>query len=53
LPVDTHQIIALVAPRGLFIMDNPRIANLEKANIVLHNVGFLVFVWAKVANRKR
>jgi hypothetical protein len=28
LPVDTHQIIALVAPRGLFIMDNPHIANL-------------------------
>jgi hypothetical protein len=28
LPVDTHQIVALVAPRGLFIMDNPHIANL-------------------------
>jgi hypothetical protein len=28
LPVDTHEMIALVAPRGLFIMDNPHIANL-------------------------
>lgn len=28
LPVDTHQIIGLVAPRGLYIMDNPHIANL-------------------------
>lgn len=28
LPVDTHQIISMIAPRGLFIMDNPHIANL-------------------------
>ena len=28
LPVDTHEIIGLVAPRGLYIMDNPHIANL-------------------------
>ncbi|MBM2617049.1 cellulose binding domain-containing protein [Actinoplanes sp. LDG1-06] len=28
LPVDTHEIAAMVAPRGLFIMDNPHIANL-------------------------
>ncbi|MBP2335655.1 GH35 family endo-1,4-beta-xylanase [Saccharothrix coeruleofusca] len=26
--VDTHQMVAMVAPRGLFIMDNPHIANL-------------------------
>lgn len=28
LPVDTHQMVAMVAPRGLFIMDNPHIVNL-------------------------
>jgi len=28
LPIDTHEVVALVAPRGLFIMDNPHIANL-------------------------
>ncbi|WP_405094217.1 cellulose-binding domain-containing protein [Micromonospora sp. NBC_01392] len=28
LPLDTHEIVAMVAPRGLFIMDNPHIANL-------------------------
>ncbi|MET0422394.1 MAG: cellulose-binding protein [Actinoplanes sp.] len=28
LPVDTHEMVAMVAPRGLFIMDNPHIANL-------------------------
>ncbi|MGX7671806.1 glucuronyl esterase domain-containing protein [Plantactinospora sp. DSM 117369] len=28
LPVDTHEIVAMIAPRGLFIMDNPHIANL-------------------------
>lgn len=28
LPVDTHEMVAMVAPRGLFIMDNPSIANL-------------------------
>ncbi|GIJ80441.1 Cellulose binding domain-containing protein [Micromonospora phaseoli] len=25
LPVDTHQMVGMVAPRGLFIMDNPHI----------------------------
>ncbi|MEU4896543.1 cellulose-binding protein [Streptomyces sp. NPDC044780] len=25
LPVDTHEIVAMVAPRGLFIMENPHI----------------------------
>ncbi|GEA89456.1 cellulose binding domain-containing protein [Cellulomonas cellasea] len=28
LPIDTHQVVGLVAPRGLLIMDNPHIANL-------------------------
>lgn len=28
LPVDMHQMVGLVAPRGLFVMDNPHIANL-------------------------
>jgi hypothetical protein len=28
LPLDTHEMVAMVAPRGLFIMDNPHIANL-------------------------
>ncbi len=28
LPVDTHELLALVAPRGLFVMDNPHIVNL-------------------------
>ncbi|WP_204045004.1 glucuronyl esterase domain-containing protein, partial [Acrocarpospora phusangensis] len=28
LPVDTHMTVAMIAPRGLFIMDNPHIANL-------------------------
>ncbi|MEV1119434.1 cellulose-binding protein, partial [Actinosynnema sp. NPDC049800] len=27
-PIDTHSLVAMVAPRGLFIMDNPHIANL-------------------------
>lgn len=27
-PLDTHEVVALIAPRGLFIMDNPHIANL-------------------------
>ena len=28
LPIDTHEIVAMVAPRGLLILDNPFIANL-------------------------
>ena len=28
LPVDTHEMVGMIAPRGLFIMDNPHIANL-------------------------
>lgn len=35
LPIDTHQVLALVAPRGLLILDNPFIANLgpESAHV--------------------
>ncbi|GAA1656670.1 glucuronyl esterase domain-containing protein [Catellatospora bangladeshensis] len=25
LPIDTHQIVGMIAPRGLFLMENPRI----------------------------
>jgi hypothetical protein len=34
-PIDTHEVIAMIAPRGLFIMDNPHIANLgpESASV--------------------
>ncbi|MFD7660478.1 cellulose binding domain-containing protein [Actinosynnema sp. NPDC059797] len=28
LPIDTHSLVSMVAPRGLFVMDNPHIANL-------------------------
>jgi hypothetical protein len=28
LPLDTHEVIGMVAPRGLFVMGNPHIANL-------------------------
>lgn len=28
LPVDTHEVIAMIAPRGLLILDNPHIASL-------------------------
>jgi hypothetical protein len=28
LPIDTHELVAMVAPRGLLILDNPHIANL-------------------------
>ncbi len=27
-PIDTHEVIGMIAPRGLFIMDNPHIKNL-------------------------
>jgi hypothetical protein len=29
LPVDTHEMIGMVAPRGLLILDNPHIGNLD------------------------
>jgi hypothetical protein len=25
LPVDTHEVVAMIAPRGLFVMENPHI----------------------------
>jgi hypothetical protein len=28
LPVDTHEVIGMIAPRGLFVMGNPHIVNL-------------------------
>lgn len=28
LPIDTHQVVGLIAPRGLLVLDNPHIANL-------------------------
>jgi hypothetical protein len=28
LPIDTHEVVGMFAPRGLFIMDNPHIVNL-------------------------
>lgn len=32
LPVDTHEMVGMVAPRGMFIMDNPSIAWLGAKN---------------------
>lgn len=29
LPIDTHSVIGLIAPRGLLVIDNPGIANLD------------------------
>jgi len=28
LPIDTHEVVAMIAPRGLFIMDNPHLVAL-------------------------
>jgi hypothetical protein len=39
LPVDTHQMVGMVAPRGLFIMDNPHIANLGPRSASLAALG--------------
>ena len=30
-PIDTHEVVAMIAPRGLFIMDNPFIGELSPA----------------------
>ncbi|MFF3437379.1 fibronectin type III domain-containing protein [Streptosporangium sp. NPDC002721] len=39
LPVDTHQMVAMVAPRGLFVMDNPHIANLGPRSASVATLG--------------
>ncbi|GAB1822411.1 RICIN domain-containing protein [Herbidospora sp. RD11066] len=39
LPVDTHQAVAMIAPRGLFIMDNPHIANLGPRSAAVAALG--------------
>jgi hypothetical protein len=44
LPLDTHEVVAMVAPRGLFIMENPHIANLgPKSGSVAALAGAEVF----------
>ncbi|SDK34684.1 fibronectin type III domain-containing protein [Nonomuraea jiangxiensis] len=39
LPVDTHEMVAMVAPRGLFIMDNPHITNLGPRSAIVAALG--------------
>jgi hypothetical protein len=39
LPVDTHEMVGMVAPRGLFIMDNPKIAWLGAKNAAVGALG--------------
>ena len=44
LPVDMHEMMALIAPRGLYIVDNPSISNLDPgAAWVTGNVGKMIF----------
>ncbi|MEU4745744.1 cellulose-binding protein, partial [Actinosynnema sp. NPDC023658] len=38
-PIDTHELVAMVAPRGLFIMDNPHIANLGPRSAAVAALG--------------
>lgn len=37
LPVDTHEMVTMVAPRGLFIIDNPHITNLGPRSASRHH----------------
>ena len=44
LPVDMHEAMALIAPRGLYIVDNPSISNLDpKSAYVTGMVGKAIF----------
>lgn len=44
LPVDMHEMMALIAPRGLYIVDNPSIDNLDPgAAWVTANAGKMAF----------
>ena len=44
LPVDMHEMMALVAPRGLYIVDNPGQANLDpEAAWITGNAGKMAF----------
>lgn len=44
LPVDMHEMMALIAPRGLYIVDNPSISNLDPQPAwVTANVGKMAF----------
>ena len=43
-PVDMHDVVAMYAPRGLFIMDNPHIDHLSyKANLLGAAAGYEVY----------
>lgn len=44
LPLDTHEVIGMVAPRGLFVMGNPYIVNLApKAEDVTVQAGLQIY----------
>jgi len=44
LPLDTHEVIGMVAPRGLFVMGNPYIANLApKAEDITVQAGLQIY----------
>lgn len=44
LPVDTHSVVSLIAPRGLLVVDNPAIANLDPNSAwVATSAGQLVY----------
>jgi len=46
LPIDMHEMMGLIAPRGLYIMDNPNHAVTwadENSSWVIGNVGHMVF----------